>query len=132
RETIDYWVHATVPTRDRFAPIADLSRSSLPDIYDYQENMVHAAVVLSAGTPEARRGAWWLQNNSVNGVGNLFNILGDLLAYPDPPAEPTDLMYHSTGPGAMYAHSSWATDAAWIACVAGKYDQSHAHNDQGS
>src|SRR5207253_6456201 len=49
RETIDYWVHATVPTRDRFAPIADLSRSSLPEIYDYQENLVHQAVVLSAG-----------------------------------------------------------------------------------
>ena len=31
RETIDYWVHATVPTLDRFAPIADLSRESIPN-----------------------------------------------------------------------------------------------------
>ena len=44
RETIDYWVHATVPTLDRFAPIADLSRESIPNLYDYQENLVHEAV----------------------------------------------------------------------------------------
>ena len=30
-DTIDYWVHATVPTRDRFAPIGDQSRSSIPE-----------------------------------------------------------------------------------------------------
>jgi hypothetical protein len=132
RETIDYWVHATVPTRDRFAPIADLSRSSIPDLYDYQENMVHEAMVLSQGTPQARRGTWWLQNNSVNGVANVFNIMGDLLPYPDAPLAPTDLMYHAAGAGALFARTSWNTDAAWIAFIAGTYDQSHAHQDQGS
>ena len=95
RETIDYWVHATVPTRDRFAPIADLSRESIPNLYDYHENLVHEAVVLSAGTPQARRGTWWLQHNSVNGVASVFNIAGDLLPYPDAPSAPTDLMYHA-------------------------------------
>ncbi len=95
RETIDYWVHATVPTLDRFAPIADLSRESIPNSYDYQENLVHEAVLLSAGTPQARRGTWWLQHNSVNGVASVFNIAGDLLAYPDAPSAPTDLMYHA-------------------------------------
>jgi len=132
RETIDYWVHATVPTRDRFAPIADLSRESIPNLYDYQENLVHQAVVLSAGTPEARRGTWWLQNNSVNGVANVFNIAGDLLPYPDQPETPTALMYHSPGAGVVFARTSWETDATWMAFVAGKYDQSHAHHDQGS
>lgn len=132
RETIDYWVHATVPTRDRFAPIGDQSRSSIPELYDYHENLVHTAVVLSQGTSQARRGTWWLQNNSVNGVYHSFNLSGDLLQFPDTPLAPTDLVYHATGAGALFARSSWATDAAWLAVVAGKYDQSHAHQDQGS
>ena len=121
-----------MPTRDRFAPIADQSRESIPNLYDYHEKLVHAAVVLSAGTPQARRGTWWLQNNSVDGVAHVFNIQADLLPYPDPPQAPTALMYHSPGAGALFARTSWNTDAAWMALVAGKYDQSHAHHDQGS
>ncbi|MGE0863336.1 MAG: hypothetical protein AB7P34_05470 [Vicinamibacterales bacterium] len=132
RETIDYWVHATLPTRDLFAPIADLSRSSIPELYDYQENLIHQAVVLSAGTPQARRGTWWLQNNSVNGVAHVFNIAGDLLPYPDAPQAPTDLTYHATGAGVFFARTSWETDATWLSVMAGKFDQSHAHQDQGS
>ncbi len=132
RETIDYWVHATVPTRDRFAPIGDQSRSSVPALYDYHENLVHTAAVLSQGTDEAKRGTWWLRNNSVNGVANTFNLFGDLLPYPDQAVAPSALVYHAVGAGALFARSSWATDAAWVAIVAGKFDQSHAHQDQGS
>jgi hypothetical protein len=132
RETIDYWIHATVPTLDRFAPIADLSRSSLPELYDYQENLVHQAVVLSAGSPQARRGLWWLQNNSVRGVAHAFNLQGDLLPYPDAPEAPTALSYHSPGAAAFFARTSWDPDASWMAFVAGQYDQSHAHQEQGA
>jgi hypothetical protein len=113
RDTIDYWVHATVPTRDRFAPIGDQSRSSIPELFDYHENLVHAAVVLSAGTPQAARGTWWLQNNSVDGVSQAFNLMGDLLPYPDAPVAPTDLAYHASAAGHFFARSSWNTDASW-------------------
>ena len=132
RQTIDYWIHATVPTLDRYAPIGDQSRSSMPELYDYHENLVHTAVVLSPGTMEARRGAWWLKNNSVKDITNSFNVHGDLLQVPEEPLAPTDLVYHATGVGALFARSSWSTDATWLAVVAGKYDQSHAHQDQGS
>ena len=132
RETIDYWVHATVPTMDRFAPIGDQSRSSLPELFDYQENLVHVAVALNPGTAEAARGTWWLQNNSVQGVAYAFNLLGDLLPLPDVPAAPSELVYHATGAGVLFARSAWTADASWLAFVAGKYDQSHAHQDQGS
>jgi hypothetical protein len=132
RETIDYWIHATVPTLDRFAPIGDQSRSSIPELYDYHENLVHSAVVLSSGTPQAGRGTWWLQHNSVNGVAHSFNLAGDLLPYPDAPVVPTDLVYNASGAGVLFARSSWETDAAWLSFMAGKYDQSHAHHDQGS
>ncbi len=131
RDTIDYWVHATVPTLDRFAPIGDLSRESIPNLYQYQENLVHQAVALSPSTAQASRGVWWLQNNSVTAQED-FNVPTYLLPYPATPVAPTAKMYHSAGAGAGFARSSWATNASWIATVAGKYDQSHAHHDQGS
>ena len=132
RETIDYWVHATVPTLDRFAPIADLSRQSIPELYDYQENLVHEAVLLSPGTPQAQRGTWWLQNNSVNGVVEPVQHrrrparLSRRAARSDRPD------VSRPGAGVLFARTSWDTSAAWIAFVAGKYDQSHAHQEQGS
>jgi hypothetical protein len=133
RETIDYWVHATVPTLDRFAPIGDLSRESIPNIYDYHRNLVHQAVVLSAPTDQARRGTWWLQNNSLkNGVSSTFNLAGDLLPFPATATVPSALVYYASGVGAFFARTAWAPDATWFAVVAGKYDQSHAHHDQGS
>jgi hypothetical protein len=132
RETIDYWVNATVPTRDRFAPIGDQSRSSIPDLFDYHENLVHTAVVLNPGTPQAQRGTWWLRNNSVNGVSQAFNLMGDLLPLNDTPMVPTERVYHATGAGVLFARSSWNTDASWLSFMAGKYDQSHAHQDQGA
>ena len=132
RDTIDYWVHATVPTRNRFAPIGDQSRSSQPEIYDYHENLVHTAVVLSPGTDQARRGVWWLQNNSIGPVTGTFNAWGDLLPYPVTPLVPAERAYHARGVGAFFARSGWEHDASWFALVAGPYDQSHAHHDQGS
>jgi hypothetical protein len=134
RKTIDYWVHATVPKLDRFAPIGDQSRSSIPYVYDYHRNLVHAAVVLSAGTPEAKRGTWWLQHNSLrDGVSSSFNLYGDLLPFPDTAQAPTDTVYHATDAGVLFARSSWTTtDASWLSIVAGKYDQSHAHQEEGS
>ena len=132
RESIDYWINATVPTRDRFAPIGDQSRVSVPALFDYHENLVHEAVVLNPGTPEAQRGTWWLQNNSVNGVEQAFNLHGDLLPLPDSPTIPTERVYYSSGAGALFARSGWDTNASWLSFIAGKYDQSHAHQDQGS
>ena len=132
RQTIDYWLHATVPTLEKFAPIGDQSRVSEPALYDYQENMIQTAVALSPASEQAPRGVWWLQNNSVNGVSSAMNLPGDLLGYPVAPATTAANVYHATGAGALFARTSWETTAAWIAVVAGKYDQSHAHQDQGS
>ncbi len=132
RETIDYWINATVPTLDRFAPIGDQSRSSIPELYDYHENLVHTAVALNPGTPQSARGNWWLQNNSVNGPIHHFNAAPYLLPYPDAPVAPTALTYHASGAGVFFARSNWTTSSAWVSFVAGKYDQSHAHQDQGS
>lgn len=130
RDTIDYWIHATTPMRDRFAPIGDQSRVSQPEIYDYHENLVREAVVLNAGTDAARRGVWWLNNNSDTSLDG-FNRRGGVLTTSDTATQPTALEYHATGVGHFFARSSWNTDATWLAFVAGPYDESHAHHDQG-
>ena len=73
---------------------------------------------------------WWLQNNSVNGVAHAFNLAADLLPYPDAPEAPTDLIYHAAGAGALFARIELGARRRWLAFVAGKYDQSHAHQDR--
>jgi hypothetical protein len=56
--SIDYWIHATVPTLQRFAPIGDQARVSDAPLYDYQRALVLRAVLLNPGTPQASRGMW--------------------------------------------------------------------------
>jgi hypothetical protein len=131
KDTIDYWVHATVPTLDRFAPIGDQSRVSEPEIYDYHENLVREAVVLNTGTEQARRGVWWLNNNSDSSLDGFNRRIG-LLTTSDVATPPTALEYYASGVGHFFARSSWNRDAAWLAFIAGPYDESHAHHDQGS
>jgi hypothetical protein len=75
---------------------------------------------------------WWLQNNSIGPVTGTFNSWGDLLPYPVTPMVPAERSYHARGVGAFFARSGWDTNATWFALVAGPYDQSHAHHDQGS
>ncbi len=63
RESVEYWVNATVPTLDYFAPIGDLSRVSLPELFDYQENLVREAVMAAPGTATAGHGVYEDQGN---------------------------------------------------------------------
>jgi hypothetical protein len=134
RQTIDYWINATVPTLDQFAPIADLSRESIPNLYDDQENLVREAVFDAPGTPEARRGLWWITHNSVaDTLTSSFNLRGALLTPADTTAQaPTALTYAAPGVGQYFARSSWSRDATWVDLTAGPFDQVHAHQDQGS
>jgi hypothetical protein len=133
RESIDYWVNATVPTLDFFAPIGDLSRQSLPELFDYQENLLREAVMAAPGTEAARHGLWSLTHNSVpDTLTQGFTLRGALLTPPDTAQEPTALSYYAPGVGQLFARSSWSTDATWMQFTGGPYDQSHAHEDQGA
>jgi len=132
RDTIDYWVHATVPTLDRYASIGDQSRDALGYVYDYHEHLVREAVKLATGTPHAQRGVWWLNNNSVARMAQRANAKYDLLQTNDQPVAPVETAYYASGVGAFFARSSWNRDATWISFVAGPYEESHAHQDQGS
>jgi len=130
--SIDYWIHATVPTLQRFAPIGDQARVSDAPLYDYQRALVERAVLLNPGTPQAGRGMWWLNNISIRQMSGTFNLRDNIFKLPDAPQKPSALAYHSPGVGDLFARASWDTAATWVHLKAGLYNQSHAHQDQGS
>lgn len=132
-DTIDDWIHATVPTFDRFAPIGDQSRSSIPELYDYHRHLVLAARALAAPESDvARRATWWLRRISVDEMTSGFNLRHDLLPEGDVELAPETLVHHSPGAGHLFARTGWDRNAVWLAAVAGTYNESHAHQDQGS
>ena len=142
RETIDYWLHATVPTLDYFASIGDQARNSMTSMFDYQRHLMIEAVRLNPTSPEGARGTWWLNHVPVLDGSNspvfrqmayVFDFRYDLLVNPALVEQaPTALAYYSEGTGVMFARSSWTSSASWMHTLAGIYDQSHAHQDQGS
>ncbi len=141
RETLHYWIHATVPTFDYFASIGDQSRSSMPLMFDYQRKLVALGVALDPTSEEAAHGTWWLNRVRVSDGGNGFltrkmrynyNFRYDLIESATTERAPSALLHDATGVGVVFARSDWSTAASWMHAVAGPYDQSHAHQDQGS
>ncbi len=131
-DSIAYWVHATVPTLDRFAPIGDQSRNSVPEIYDYHRRLVLEARALSKYPQTQTLASWWLHRISMTQMSSGFNTLHDLLPSGDAKAPAPDaLFHHAQGTGHLFARSGWDKDAMWLAFVAGPYNESHAHQEQG-
>ena len=141
-DSIYYWINATVPTLDRFAPIGDQSRNSIPELYDYHRRLVLEARQTANGEAAQRAATWWLSNIMMkNSSGVLlpgtrmnsgFNFRYDLLPAGTVATPPSNLVYHATGVGHLFARTGWDTNAMWVAIVAGPYNESHAHQDQGS
>ena len=130
--TIKWWTHATVPTLDRFAPLGDQSRNSVPEIYDYHRRLVLEARHLSNDAAAQRIASWWLNNISVQQMGQGSNFRYDMLPAGSNGIAPAELYYNGTGTGHLFARSGWDRSAMWMSYVAGKYNESHAHQDQGA
>ena len=132
RDSIAYWTHATVPTLDRFAPIGDQSRVSVPELYDYHRRLVLEARALADDAQARALASWWLHRIAVAKMRNGFNARFDLLPAGDAGAlPPAVLFHHARGVGHLFARSDWTPDAMWLAFVAGPYTESHAHQEQG-
>jgi hypothetical protein len=131
-DSIAYWVHATVPTLDRFAPIGDQARNSVPELYDYHRRLVLEARQLTAEPEALDMSSWWLASISVPSMSGGFNSRYDLLPAGKGGKPPATLTYLAEGTGHFFARTGWDKDAMWVSFVAGPYNESHAHQDQGS
>jgi hypothetical protein len=140
-ETAEYWINATVPTLNYYAPIGDLSRQSQPGIYDYHLDLMHEASAAMPNSAATNHALWWLQHNIHNTIERepelgetphfRQNLMQALVTGAGTATEPTALDYHATGVGQFFGRSSWSTSASWFQMTAGPYDESHAHQDQG-
>lgn len=131
-DSIRYWVHATVPTLDRFAPIGDQARTSVPVLYDYQRRVVLEARYLTNDPNASNIASWWLNNISIRQMTNSFNTRYDMLPTDGNGVPPNELVYLAKGTGNLFARTGWDTAAMWVAFIAGPYNESHAHQEQGA
>ena len=132
RDSIYWWIHATVPTLDRVAPIGDQSRVSEPVIYDYHRHLMLEAHYVSSDAAAKSAASWWLHAISDQDMQSSFNYRHNLLPAGSAGAPPTALTYSASGTGQLFSRTGWDTGAMWLQFAAGPYEQSHAHQDQGS
>lgn len=133
-DSIRFWVHATTPNRAYYAPVGDLARSSFPDLFDYHRRIMLEARRLTLNSSLQNLASWWLSHISVTEMSRRIDGQWDLLpagtnaaVSPDEP-----LFYHATGVGRIFTRTGWDTGALWLSFNAGAYNESHAHQDQGS
>ncbi|MFI4968658.1 MAG: hypothetical protein ACHP7D_00475 [Lysobacterales bacterium] len=131
-DSIAWWIHATVPTLDRVAPIGDQSRVSVPVIYDYHRDVMLEARKMTIDATAQANASWWLHAISDQDMQSGFNYRHNLLPAGPAGAPPAELVYHAPGTGQLFARTGWDTGAMWLQFAAGPYLQSHAHQDQGS
>jgi len=130
------FLHLTVPTLDRIAPIGDHARDSTASLFDYHRGYVQILTWLFRDDPLAPHGRWFLSHCAVPEMDQSFMYVYDFL-YDNPDlaeADPTGLYpaYYAPGTGSIFMRSSWEGSATWLSLIAGPYTESHAHRDQGS
>lgn len=130
-DSIAYWIHATVPTLDAFAPYGDQSRSSQPLLYDYHRRLMLEARRLTTSEKARKAASWWLNSISIREMTSSFNFRFDLLPAGEKGTPPDELTYRATGVGELFSRTGWEPHATWFSLIAGPYDQSHAHQEQG-
>jgi hypothetical protein len=133
-DSIYYWVHATIPGRGKYAAIGDQSRVSEPVIFDYQRRILLEARAATNSTQAKDFASWWLNHISLQNIEQGFNSRFELLgAGTNTNATPAEgLIYQAKGVGQLFARTSWDKDALWLQFTSGKFNESHAHEDQGS
>jgi hypothetical protein len=131
-DSINWWMHATVPTLDRVAAIGDQARVSEPVIYDYHRHLVLEARAITGDAITRANASWWLHSISDQDMESGFNDRHNLLSVGPVSPAPAALSYYAPATGQLFARTGWDTGAMWLQFAAGPYVQSHAHQDQGS
>jgi hypothetical protein len=126
-----YWIHATVPTLDVFAPIGSQPRDSEGHVYDYQRGAVGGGAHLSHSAAVKQQAAYWLGHIPLQQMFRL-NAYDNLWTYTPTETKPP-LVFRAAETGAVFARKAWGDpNACWAEALMGEYSQNHAHPEQGS
>jgi hypothetical protein len=136
RESLAAMLHQIVPTYDRTAPVGDHARDSTSPLFDYDRDYANVLAWLYPTDPLAARLAYVFDASNVPSMGQGFMRFSDFI-YTNPAltkVAPTDVypLYRAAGTGNLYMRSGWTKDATWAHFMCGRYDEDHAHQDQGS
>ncbi|MBK8940905.1 MAG: hypothetical protein IPM79_25630 [Polyangiaceae bacterium] len=136
RGSIAHMLHSMAPTLDRIAPIGDHARDSTAALFDYHRDYLLVLGALYPSDPASLVARTALSASSVPEASQGFMRFSDFLYEPagleTAPLSSLYPAYHAEGVGHVFVRSSWEQDATWASFIAGPYDQSHAHHDQGS
>lgn len=132
RDSVAYWCHATQPGRNRYSPIGDLARESMPYLMEYHVELVMRAAWLAGDTATKQLAGHWARNVVRTPSNNRTWARRNALFAPAAGGgDPAALVYHAEGVGNLFARTDWSSDAVAVTVVAGPFDQSHAAQEQG-
>ena len=124
------------PSLDKFVPTGDQSRDSTASFYDYQRDLMQNLISLYPNEQVSGALKTLLSQSSVRQMAQSANFWSDFIndwpAVTSRPLSTLNTTYFGTGTGNFYSRSSWDTSAIMVHMMAGPYNQSHAHKDQGS
>ncbi|MFO0632664.1 MAG: hypothetical protein U0168_07440 [Nannocystaceae bacterium] len=136
RDSLINFVHTTVPTLDRIAPIGDHARDSTAALFDYHRAyLLVLQRLVGPEDPLSPVVQQFLASCSVPEMTQGF-MYGIDFMYADPslPTAPLASLHdtwYAPGTGSVFARTGWTSDAMWLGFMAGPYTESHAHRDQG-
>jgi hypothetical protein len=134
--TLYWYLHTVVPSLDKIVPTGDHSRDETAALYDYHRDLLQELISLYPNEPVAGVAKQLLSQSSVPQMSGGFNLWSDFINdWPSVAPRPLSELhtaYYGSGTGNFFSRSSWNADAVMTHLMAGPYDQSHAHKDQGS
>lgn len=130
--SIYYWVHATTPDYQHFAAIGDQSRINPPAFTDYQRALIAQAMATTTDATAKAQGSYLLHHVTPATMQSTYDYRDGLLPTGSGGTAPTALSYFGQSTGDLFMRTDWTANALWVALRAGRYNQSHAHQDQGA
>ncbi len=134
--TMFWWANSMAPTLNRFVPTGDQSRDATATFYDYHRELLENLMSLYPNEQVSGAIKTLLAQSNVPQMQYSVSYWSDFINdWPTITARPLSTLnttYFGTGTGNLYTRSSWNTNAILLHTIAGLYDQSHAHKDQGS
>ena len=132
-------IHTITPTLDRRAVVGDSTRSVTGELHDYNRDYLQQLIALYPNERLAGVARNVVMNSSVPRMRYDYDYYADVLhglpkasVTPEVDRSALATAYWGEGTGNFMMRSDWKTDATYGHFQCGRYDESHAHADQGS